>query len=558
MSAIARVVLILVGACAIVAPSVAGAQPSQWPPAERDGTLFAHFGEEHWDDPDGARILPAVIDEAARFAPAAVMTSADKSSNGTRENLERWATFMRAFDSAGIPYFAGVGNHDRQAKPGFPGGLDPTGDLSAYRTVFAARPYPFGDAPPVADERFAPRQRPADDPDGASSHYAVDVANTRWIFLDNSCFQLSSCDPFQNPAFPDSQGASGQFDFLGRSAAEAKAAGRKVFVVMHMPTQDPRPGHTQPTPSAHTMGEGSSPDNAMFEQEAAAAGVDAVFLGHIKGQWTYTAREVPYFTDGGAGGEVYVGDGERTGVDFGYWHGFRLVHVAPAGTVTTDVVPVFQPGSLQISGPPSASVGGAVRYSAAGDQPTRDGAKVKLELRAPDGERPNRQNLPTPAYIWTSSDPSVLRPVASDRDDPRRDPASQTTSGNFTAACPGRASIAVTAGHASASIAVSVRAAAGAVLRRLRRGAPTLRRGRNRTLATLVLAQPARVRVRVRRGGRTIRTLVNECVTTGVRPVVWDGLGRTKAARLGPYVLDVRVRSDRKDVVRRLRFRSRR
>ena len=32
----------------------------------------------------------------------------------------------------------------------------------------------------------------------------------------------------------------------------------------------------------------------------AQAGITAVLVGHIKGQWTYTASGVPYFTDGGA------------------------------------------------------------------------------------------------------------------------------------------------------------------------------------------------------------------------------------------------------------------
>ncbi len=111
----------------------------------------------------------------------------------------------------------------------------------------------------------------------------------RWVLLDNGCFSFINCDPLQNPGFPDAEGNQGQLEFLASEAAKANAAGDLLFVVMHMPTQDDRPGHTEPTPFEHTMGEGSSPENASFESAAAAIGVDAVFAAHVKGQWEYTA-----------------------------------------------------------------------------------------------------------------------------------------------------------------------------------------------------------------------------------------------------------------------------
>ena len=134
----------------------------------------------------------------------------------------------------------------------------------------------------------------------------------RWIIVDNGCFGIVNCDLFQNPGFPDDEGYAGQYEFLAAKASEAKRRGMKVFVAMHMPTQDPRPGHTQPTPSAHTMGEGISPDNLRFEQEASALGIDGVFVAHIKGIWEYSGQGVPYYIDGGGGGEVYVGSGEQS------------------------------------------------------------------------------------------------------------------------------------------------------------------------------------------------------------------------------------------------------
>ena len=543
----------------VAAPAPAAASdPPSWPPRPEQGTSVVHLGEEHWDDPDGARVFPKVIEEAARYRPEAVMTSSDKSSNGTAANLEGWSRFMGALDRAAIPYFAAVGNHDREAKPGFPEGVDPTGSLANYQRIFAGRPYPWGDAQPVADPRFGPRARPADDPAGASTRYAVDIANTRWVFLDNSCFSFVNCDPLQSPPFPDPGGERGQLEYLARQAREADGQGKRVFVVLHMPTQDPRPEHSEPTPAPHTMGEGTSPDNAALEQVAAANGVDGVFAGHIKGQWIYGAGGVPYFTDGGAGGKVYVGERERTGVDFGYWHGFRLVHVAPDGRVVTDAIPVFAPGTLAVAGPDAVPAGGRATWTAKGMQPAVDGAKVELELRPPADDRPNRANLPTPAHMWTTSDPDVLVPVPREGEDPRRDPARQTDTGTFAARCPGRASVILRSGFDGRSRDVTVRAADGPVLAGVRRLRRTVRRGRATRIATVRLAQPARVRIRVRRAGRTIRTLVRSCQAAGAVAVTWNGNGRIRRARLGRYTVDIGVLSDRAPATRRLAVRTRR
>lgn len=239
-----------------------------------------------------------VVRDVARYRPRVALSSADKASDGTIENLTTWKRLIGPLRAAGVPVFAAPGNHDRKAPPGAPGGVSPAACANNYLDVFADLPYPFGDAPPPVQEGIAPAVRPVDDPEGASTHYALDAGPVRWIVLDNSCFGLSNCDGLQSVPFPD-DGATGQLDYLARRAAEASAAGRRVFVVMHMPTQDPRPGHTEPTPAAHTMGEGTSPDNAAFEAAAAAAGVDGVFAGHVKGQWTYTGEGgVPYFTDG--------------------------------------------------------------------------------------------------------------------------------------------------------------------------------------------------------------------------------------------------------------------
>ena len=468
---------------------------------------------------------------------------------------------MEVYDQEGIPYFAGVGNHDREARPGFPPGIDPMGDFSPYMSVFADRPYPFGDAPPIDDPRFSPEQRPGTDPQGASSHYAFEYGPVRWVFMDNGCFGIINCDPFQNPPFPDPEGNQGQYDFLASEAAKANAQGDLLFVVMHMPTQDDRPMHSQPTPFPHTMGEGSSPDNRLFEQEAAAAGVDAVLAAHVKGQWQYAAQGVPYYTDGGAGGEVYVGPGEDTGVDSGYWHGYRLIHVED-GQVTTDTVPIFAPAGITVSGPESIARGEVGGFSAVANQPTEAGPKVNaLELRAPDPSVPNANTLPTPAHIWTSGNPLVLTPVAAGErgpatDDPRRDPHTQTVSGRFAGRCPGRTEVTVTSGWESRSSSVTVPSQPGPIVSKISRGKRKLKPGQRRRVAKVKLAQPAQVIVRVKRKGRTVDTLVETCHESAkALKASWNARANGKRAKPGRYTVVVAVNSDRPPVKKKFKIR---
>jgi hypothetical protein len=250
-------------ACACVlgaaAPATAEMADAPWPPRTGPGQLYAHFGEEHYNDADGGTLLPKVV---------------------------------HRFDEAGVAYLAGAGNHDRKAPPGAPGGtvglffLTTPDTFDNYKAVFAARPYPMGDGAPYqapAHPAFAPLVRPADDPAGAAATYAVDVGTTRWIFLDNSCWSLTGCDPFQARA---DGGTGSQLAFLREKAQQATDAGRTVFVVMHIPTKDPRDqSYTDLTARNHVMGKGVTTDNGEFESIAAATGVDAVVVGHIKGQF---------------------------------------------------------------------------------------------------------------------------------------------------------------------------------------------------------------------------------------------------------------------------------
>lgn len=553
-----RRLAVAVGALAaltLVAATTASAAPRTWPKVKGPGSLFVHYGEEHVDDDDGGRIFPKVIKDSARYRPDLVVTSADKVSDGTKNLLRSWRELMEKYDRERVPYFPGVGNHDRKAPPGFPGGISPVADLGNYERVFAGRPFPFGDAKPYRVPGLRPKKRPSDDPAGASSHYSFDYRNTRWIVIDNSCYGITNCDPLQNPPFPDDAGNSGQFEFLQERAADAKQRGMRVFVSMHMPTQDPRPEHVEPTPGPHTMGEGSSPDNALFEQAAAAADVDGVFLGHIKGQWTYRARGVPYYTDGGAGGEVYVGPAEEVGTDYGYWHGYRLVRVTNRGRIITDTVPVLVRDGITMKGPKRVAVDERAKFRAFGEQPTKEGPEVEaLELRDPDRSRPNFANLPSPARIWTSGNRRVLKAIASPDDDPRRDARRQTDSGRFRAICPGTTKMHITSGWQKEGRRVSVSSRPGEILRSIRRGPRRIGRG-DTPVAITRLAQPAQVKVTVRRGGRRVRTLDRRCERGGKLVTTWNGQADGRRVTPGRYTVVAGIRSDRAPVKRRFRVR---
>lgn len=605
-----------------------------WPPLTGPGTSFVHYGEEHWNDDDGLTLLPKVVEESIRYRPAMVTMSGDKANDGVTAELARWKQIMTAYDRAGIPYYAGVGNHDRDSFSS--GGLPPPGPLDAYAEVFRDRPYPFGDATPKADPKLSPRQRPAGDPAGAASHYYVDYGDVRWVFIDNSCFVIDECDMFQKPS-AQTRASEGQFAFLDRVAREGGASGKQVFVVMHMPTRDPGDqSYREVTAFNHVMGKGATTDdNEKFERVAEAAGVDGVFVGHIKGQFVYRGRGgVPYYIDGGAGGELYT-DGP-VGTDHGYWHGYRLLRV-DRGKVTTDTVPIFVRDGIRLEGPEFVKTGRQAQYQAFGKQPVfNDPAKVpNLELRDPDPQRPPsssgvgtfvrgggwifvpvmllalgglamngtlprprrqalvlacatagasvigiagaslaqqsvptttpRENLPIPARMFTSSDPQVMAPVAGKGDDPRRDARTQTEDGLFEARCPGRVTMSITSGFEMQSKGALVPSKTGPIARRVRAiRAKGLRPRVRRTVARIRLAQPARVLVRVRRRGRTVRVLRDACLSRGSKRlrVVWDGRarrrGKLRAVKAGRYRIQVFVRSDRRTIARGVTIRVRR
>ncbi len=184
-----------IGLALVLAPGATSA-PRPWPPANEPGKLFVHFGEEHINDADGPTLLPKVVRQSARYRPLLVTMSGDKANNGVPQQFEAWSDVMRIYDRKGIPWLAGVGNHDRDAGL-LPAGLNIIGDFTPYAEFFADRPYPMGDA--GGYEAVRPSARPAHDPDGASSHYFADAGGVRWVFIDNSCWIIILCNNLQNP-----------------------------------------------------------------------------------------------------------------------------------------------------------------------------------------------------------------------------------------------------------------------------------------------------------------------------------------------------------------------
>lgn len=605
-------------ACVAFAAPAIGAQTKSWPPVDPQSDVFVHFGEEHINDDDGATILPKVVRQSSKFKPDLVTMSGDKANDGEPEQFQLWADVMEVYDAKEIPWLAGVGNHDRKASPGLPGGVDIQGDFGPYAEFFAPRPYPMGDAPGYP--QVSPHQRQTSDPDGASSHYFADAGNVRWVFIDNSCFSILLCNGIQNPSGQSPDGEE-QLDFLERVGSEAQADGKLVFVVMHMPTRDPGDqSYRDPTATFHTMGKtfAGAADNELFEQSAVRAGVDGVFLGHIKGQFLYRgAGDIPYFIDGGAGGELYTTG--PVGTDHGYWHGFRLLQVE-GDSFSTDVIPIFVNDGIEITGSTSVAVGETRVFEAFGRQPVfNDPAQVPaLELRDPNpiprstgsaalwfGEyapwlgppallvlmlllsrftanspRGRRllapviagfvgvtgfagvsaaqqseptstpvESLPNPARIWTSSQPQVLRPVKSATDDPRRNATKQTADGNFRAVCPGRSKLTITSGFESTSTAIRVPSARGPLVRSIRAGHDRVRAGKSTRVASVNLAQSARVVAAVRRNGSLVSRLENSCAGPGNAAIRWNGkVGSGKDGRRaesGKYVVRIRVLSDR-------------
>jgi hypothetical protein len=115
----------------------------------------------------------------------------------------------------------------------------------------------------------------------------------------------------------------------------------------------------------------------------------------------------------------------------------------------------------------------------------------------------------------------------------------------------------ITSGFETTAKPVSVTSARGRIVRRAKAyGAKRLRPGRRLTVARVRLGQRARLLVRIRRKGRTVRVLRNACLAPGSKQLRarWDGRvssrGKLHRARAGTYRAQVLIRSDRRTLKR--------
>ena len=323
------------------------------------------------------------------------------------------------------------------------------GAIDIWRTAFGGMSAPWGDAKPEGSIKL-PEGEPDDGP-GASTHYHFDFGPSakpflRVIVLDNSQQSLTTSDLDQYPSVGPGASDVSQLGYLYRVASEAQEMGLHTWVVMHQPTQDPRdPSNVHPVSLNHTMGKGSSPDNALFDAIAQVTGVDVVLLGHIQGNALYSVGETRYFIDGGGGGSPYAL--RSVGTDTGYYYGYRLFRMDRKGADRrTYFIPLID--SIDVEGHQASPSATRCRWQCTATQPHDPdlpprlsgvpNEPIVLELRP---ERSMDDAVPQLAYMWWTSNPKVLKPVGDPTLDPTKDPdfdeRTMTMTGNFKALKPG-------------------------------------------------------------------------------------------------------------------------
>jgi hypothetical protein len=479
------------------AASIASTPPVAWPlpldGADASRFDFVHVGENHHNEHGGPVVNGEIFRQTNLYEAAFFATSADMATTGNLAELGSFKDYItRGFSPVcpasrnvtpcqtpiAVPWFHSMGNHDRGPLAG-PGGVASYTN-GVFRDLFADQNGPFGDGPVPAGFSGSAADGP-----GASTHYWVDHGSVRLIVLDNSCHSFTTCDAFtleeqaclaagqvacprigqQPPVGPGYEHVS-QLAFLAEAAAEATAAGKLVFVMMHQPSRDPRfPLNVDPISVNHTMNKGATDDNAALEAIAVATGVDGLLFGHIKGNNIYDALGVPAYIDGGGGGRPYALD--TWTVDFGAYYGYRLFRIDGAAIEGTWLVPILKSIAITSNGAPvgsiTAPVGTTIDLDAIGESPrcttTQFSAcsnqNIPVELRPPAPPAGFETSVPAPAYVWHTSDPSILAPLGT-RDEAGFDAATMSAEGSFTATSPGTVIVTVAAGWTTRTVTVTV------------------------------------------------------------------------------------------------------
>ena len=209
------------GDCPPVAPRAARAQ---WPAPPKTGAFdVVHFGEAHWNEGQGPKTMPILVQDMKAFDPDLVAFSSDIADIGTPDRLGCFRMIMRPHRSSRHPLVRLAGQ-SRSRSRGRPGGVA-NGKHRYLARVFADMPTPWGDDGTRQASSF-PRARP-DDGEGASTHYYFDYGPAgnpvvRLIALDNSQHSLTTSDVDQYPAVGPAQQMPASSTFLERVASEAE------------------------------------------------------------------------------------------------------------------------------------------------------------------------------------------------------------------------------------------------------------------------------------------------------------------------------------------------
>ena len=236
-------------ALAVVAPASAR---EPWPPPGGSGQLYVHMGEEHWNDEDGLSLLPKVVADSIKFRPDLVTMSGDKANDGRTSELTRWRDIMAPYDRAGIPYFAGHGQPRWQAGHARE---DHRSDRRRHATArhpllqagLRLAPVPVRRRPALLQARPVTDLTPLHRSGGSLDPLlrrprALALHLHRQLVLRDRQLRRAA-----EPVLPRRRGQHVAVQVPRAQGREAKRAGKRVFVVMHMPTRDPRDqGHSTP------------------------------------------------------------------------------------------------------------------------------------------------------------------------------------------------------------------------------------------------------------------------------------------------------------------------
>jgi 3',5'-cyclic AMP phosphodiesterase CpdA len=188
------------------------------------------------DNRDGRKIYTKLINTLNEAKPAFVINGGDLVSSGQESQYE---TFLADSAKFTMPYFTALGNHDIA-----------NGGRVYYNKLLS--------------------------PD----YYDFVWGNAQFIVLDNA----------------DGKMNEQQLAWLEQKLQNR--ASQHVFLVMHKPTFDPRPGGT------HTVDTQELADR--LEQMAAKYKVTAVFASHIHMYYQGERLGIPYYITGGAGAPLYA------------------------------------------------------------------------------------------------------------------------------------------------------------------------------------------------------------------------------------------------------------